>query len=172
MTEPKSLETPKTTDKLFIAIGQLTVAWALLEAHIDVCVWCIHHVLGGQSIEPDRPQALKRKLSYLRKAFSTISAITSQKALVSRLLTEIATASDDRHDIIHGVVKKFPETAEAEITLSRMIRGQEDFSVKTTTVTPDLIKGHAKTAASLSDRVMPIVRFLLELSRQSVSQDR
>ncbi len=86
----------------FAAIGYATVAWAFLEDMIDMIVDATLERNGGSTLVSEPPRALKRKLNYLHRAFSTLPTLVPLATMVLPLLDEIHKESDKRHDIVHG----------------------------------------------------------------------
>jgi hypothetical protein len=110
------MATSKEDDDFYGALGRLTISWARIELGLDCAIDIVHQFLGGQNISSTAPKtSLYRKIEYLRRWGKTIPEPTFRDALPS-LLAEIETASETRHDLIHGVILKMEEgTGEAEM---------------------------------------------------------
>jgi hypothetical protein len=108
--------TSKEDEEFFGSLGRLAISWAQVELGLDCAVHIIHAALGGQQIDPEAPRtSLYRKTRYIRKWSRSVPEETFKNA-VDILMDEIETASETRHDLIHGVVTKMEEgTGEAEI---------------------------------------------------------
>jgi hypothetical protein len=93
-------------DEAFLAaIGRLTISWAHIEIGLDLLIGKVHHELRGhERIEPQKPIALKRKLTYLRKAFRMVPELAAFADRFPPMADEIIDASQQRHDFIHGFV--------------------------------------------------------------------
>ena len=121
---PKPTYTSPEDEFLFSSIGRLTISWAILESTLDGLITIIHHRVGGKTIEPDMPWALKRKLKYIRKCFSRLKPLEPFAAPIPALVDEILTASEMRQNIIHGVATDHPEGA-TTLKMTRLVRGGE-----------------------------------------------
>jgi hypothetical protein len=87
--------------EFFAAIGWHTVAWAFVENGLEFLVIAIHE-LGGKTIEREAPWSLERKIKYLRRCFWRLAILAPYRERAIALLEHVKSASDNRHDIIHG----------------------------------------------------------------------
>ena len=109
--------TSNEDQEFFAAIGRLTISWAQIELGLDCSIDVIHRFLGGEKIAPDgAPRtSLYRKTKYIRKWVRLIPEPTFFSATL-KLIEEIETAAETRHDIIHGIIIKQEEgTGEAQM---------------------------------------------------------
>lgn len=108
-------------EQFFAAIGRLTLTWGHLEFAIDCMVHILHSRPAAKQIEPEMPRSLQRKISFLRATINQLhlDEQTAQKWL--RLLDNIQSAAQKRHDIIHGfVIDQKEQSGEAQFV--RLIR--------------------------------------------------
>jgi hypothetical protein len=110
-----ALFTEPADEAFFAAIGRLTISWAHIEVGLDWLVRVAHHDLGGRErIEAQEPTALKRKVTYLRKAFRTLPELAAFADRFPPIADEIIDASVQRHDFIHGfVIHSLPGSGKA-----------------------------------------------------------
>lgn len=104
-------------EAFFAAIGRLTISWAQIELGLDCSIDIIHRFLGGEKIAPDgAPRtSLYRKTKYIRKWAKLIPEATFVSATL-KLMEQIETAAETRHDMIHGIIIKQEEgTGEAQM---------------------------------------------------------
>jgi hypothetical protein len=159
---PEPTYTTPADEALFAAIGRLTISWALLEAGLDYSIIMLHKELGGDKIEPEMPWALKRKLKYIRKCFNRIDGLTQDRETVAKLLDNIDTASEARHDIIHGVATSHPEGA-TQVGMVRLLRGAETITAKHYTFTTKEILRRAADANKLAGLTLALAQWLKAL---------
>jgi hypothetical protein len=89
-----ALFTEPADEAFFAAIGRLTISWAHIEVGLDWLVRIAHHDLGGyERIEAEEPISLKRKLTYLRKAFRTLPELAAFADRFHPIADEILDAS-------------------------------------------------------------------------------
>src|SRR5260370_17953927 len=89
-------------ERFFAAMGRITFLWAGIESSLDICIAYIHQDLGGSAIDPVPPYALKRKISYLRKAARTFPALAKGKDAWLSVLARVQKESRTRHTIVHS----------------------------------------------------------------------
>jgi hypothetical protein len=89
-------------EEFFAAMGRITFLWAGIESSLDICIAYIHRDLHGSAIDPVPPYALKRKISYLRKAARTIPALAKGKDAWLAVLARVQRESRNRHSIVHS----------------------------------------------------------------------
>jgi hypothetical protein len=125
-------------EALFSALGRHTLSWSFIEAATEYMVFAIHTWGSGHTIEKEMPWSLERKLTYLRKAFRRLPRLISFSEAAFPILNDIKSASDIRHDLIHGIATEHIEGAN-EIRMTRILRGKttrtlKEFSVSTTEI--------------------------------------
>ena len=107
--------TTSADQEFFAAIGRLTISWAHIEAGIDITISIARHI-GGAKVQPDPPRTgLNRKIAYIRKWLKTVREPTFCTAVES-LISQIESAADVRHDLIHGfIIEQAEGSGEAEM---------------------------------------------------------
>jgi hypothetical protein len=167
---------PDPKDIMFYAaIGRLTVAWANVEAGLDMLIDVIHRHLDGKRVDEERPRSLQRKLSYM-KDYLTVIGLDDQGSKPYRaLLTEIKVQSDFRHDIIHGFVTEMA-VGSGEAKLLRFLHQKERFHQKTIEVDTAKIMKAARDAESIGRQTIGIfIKFsdeILALHKLAEEQKR
>jgi hypothetical protein len=92
-------------DTLFLAVGQMTVTWAYLEATIDACLDAIRQPTGGNVRALQLPRtSLSRKLEFLREWYMRRDDAAEHFPGFPEVLTTIAEGSEFRDALIRGVV--------------------------------------------------------------------
>ncbi len=162
-------------NEFFAALGRLTISWAHLELGLDSMIHVIHHGLGNRQYENETPRALSRKLKYLRKAFKRMPLPEETQAQLADWLDEIETASEARHDMIHGaVIEHSEETGDAQ--LIRLLHNKTGLKQKRVSVTTKSILEAAVKAQKLSGYALKygvgIQDVLVDIAQQSDEQDR
>lgn len=146
---------------VYSAIGRMAISWAIIELSLDCLISMIHHNIGGKDVEPDLPWALQRKLKYIRKCFKKLDRLAPFKDDIDNLMADIAIASEDRHNIIHGVATKSPE-GQTELQMIRLLRGGTHYVEHRFNVTLLGIMKNANKANALAGRVLLIGKTLEE----------
>jgi hypothetical protein len=165
MTEP-TYTTPND-ERFFSAVGRYTISWAILETAIDHMVFASHTWAGGHKIEAEMPWAIDRKIKFLRRSFRRLPGLQPFAFEAESILHDTKKASDQRHDIIHGVVTDHPQGGTI-IKMVRIMREKTGRSFKEyhvssggimqAAVETNLVAGHAlKLAARIVDAVGPPV---------------
>ncbi len=87
-------------------IGFVVVHWSLAEQQLDTWVNVCCNNCGGKSLLDRKgvPQALKRKVAFIRRCLRELQALASYRDECASLLSRFLSASDKRHDLIHGAI--------------------------------------------------------------------
>ena len=163
-------------EQFFGAIGRLTISWAHLELGLDCMVEILYRGFEGNTIEPEMPRNLQRKITYLRTAFQKFPIGTKAVEGYLKLLNRVQTAAQTRHDIIHGVVIEQAERS-GEAIMVRAIRCRNGVVKKRRfrVTTLDILKA-AQEAQDLGGTVLywvcEIHNLIHELSQQAGTQSR
>ena len=110
--------TSEVTHAAFLAVGQLTVQWGLMEFNINALNSLLFSDFGGRNFEVELPYEFSRKTSFIRKCFGTIPTLNQLKDNVTPLLDKIANIADYRNDIIHGYMTRFEPNSNRLVFLS------------------------------------------------------
>jgi hypothetical protein len=84
------------------ALGSAVQTWAGLEILLDANIHVIATHYGGKTIDPQVPLALKRKLKYLRRAFTELKTLSEFRESALADLEKIGPLGEERHSFIHG----------------------------------------------------------------------
>jgi hypothetical protein len=113
----------------FAAIGRLAISWAEIELGLDCAIDIIHPVLGGQKITAAAPRtALSRKIEYIRTWAKTVPEPTFRESAL-KLMTDIETSSETRHDLIHGIIIEQVEGS-GEARMVRLVQSAKSVTKK------------------------------------------
>ncbi len=110
---------------IYVCIGRLTLCWAHIENAIDNIITLVYVELNGKDIEPEAPIALSRKISFVRKVAKRLDIFSPRKDDILQLMDKVESASQQRHDIIHGIMEKNFEKQEIKIT--RLLRRENTY---------------------------------------------
>ncbi len=98
-----------TKARLFQAIGEFVINFAMLETSIDLCVRTIHENCNGKKLGLELPiTALNKKLSYLRSAINGGCELPVTPIL-STLIERIEKMAEFRKAIVHGAISIEPD---------------------------------------------------------------
>jgi hypothetical protein len=61
--------TSDADEGFFGAIGRMTISWGHLELGLDCMVEVLYRLSKGNTIEPEIPRSLQRKITFLRSAW-------------------------------------------------------------------------------------------------------
>jgi hypothetical protein len=159
-------------DRLYGAIGRLTINWARLESILDTTMLIFHEMFGNSEHERELPVSLSRKLTYLRKAFRRFQPKDIAEHHVA-LLDEVKAESDTRHDMVHGVALDLLETP-GSFNSIRFINKGNTYELKPMTVTTDTVIDALLRCQSLQERLLPwplsVATAVIERKRQQEQQ--
>jgi len=158
MTGP---HTSKTDEEFFAAIGRLTISWGHLGIGLDGIVEILYYGFNGKTLVDEIPRSLRRKITFMRAALRRLPIGEEAINGFMMLLDKIETASQKRHDIIHGVVIEHTEGS-GEATMVRATRGKNGVTKREFKVTTTTILRAANEAQKLSGTVL---RWLTETHR-------
>jgi hypothetical protein len=144
----------------FAAVGRLAIAWAQIEGGLDYAIKIIHLSAGGDTIEPEIPWALQRKLRYLRKCAKKLAPLQAFQKEAESLAAKIETASVLRHDILHGFVVDPPDDA-GFAKMIRLLRG-EDKPDKTFSIDAKQIRAGAEETLGIGEETVAFTQALAD----------
>ena len=91
---------------LCTVIGFVVIHWSLTEQQLDNWVnVCVNNVggaplLGGHGV----PKALNRKITFIKRCLAQLPELAPFRDECAALLSRVKSASDRRHDLIHGAL--------------------------------------------------------------------
>jgi hypothetical protein len=121
--------TSQADEEFFGAIGRLTISWGHLELGLDCMVEILYRGFGGNTIYPEMPRQLQRKITFLRKSFRKLPIGEEAIQGYLKFLDQVETAAQTRHDIIHGIVIEQAEHS-GEAVMVRIIRKHDSMKQK------------------------------------------
>jgi hypothetical protein len=145
-------------DTEFLTIlGRFTALFAIAETGLDFCNVAIFKHCGGDSVEPEIPRSLERKVAFFKDCHKKCPKlqspdITSSAAYVAEEFTKIRI---DRHFLIHGIGTK----ALKDRTMSFM-----KLAYQKTHLRPEENELSLDLIIELDDRSMKLSRELLAYS--------
>lgn len=95
---------PPGYDEACYAIGRLTIVWAGLEEVLFGVLHYLYHERGGDKLLPEIPEALSRRVRFLKTCSTSLDLLDMQRQRGLALADQITALSDRRHWCIHGVV--------------------------------------------------------------------
>lgn len=146
--------TSDADEGFFGAIGRMTISWGHLELGLDCMVEVIYRLFKGNTIEPEIPRSLQRKITFLRSAWKNQPIAANGINGYLKFLDRVQTAAQTRHDIIHGVVIEQVERS-GEAIMVRAVRGRDGEIVKRRVhvTTVDILRA-AREAQDLAGRIL------------------
>lgn len=93
-----------------MAVGFISISWALVERQMDNIIHLVFDRLGGVPGEKEKPVSLSRKIDYLKKAFKKLPALHAFKYRALDLLKEAKDTGDKRHVFMHGTLSELDGT--------------------------------------------------------------
>jgi len=87
-------------------VGQVTVAWAQLESQLDHSNLLLLRLAPGELRERHHPISLKPKLRFFARAHYRLPLLSGLAAAADALADDVRNLSDDRHNLIHGVLMR------------------------------------------------------------------
>lgn len=103
---------PEVVEPLCSAIGHMVLSWSQVEVCLDYSTAIIFQAAGGRHLDDQIPQALGRKIKFLRRCFRQIDTLLPFANEMLPYLDETKRLSETRHLIIHGVASKYDETSQ------------------------------------------------------------
>jgi len=151
-------------EEFFGAIGRLTISWAHLELGLDVMVEVLYYGVRENKVDGAIPRALGRKIDFLRAAFKRLPLPDDAAAGYESLFDAIKTASERRHDIIHGVVVEQIEGS-GEAKMVRLLpkkggeRRRKEFDVTTKYILESAIEAQRLASKTLcwADGILDLI---------------
>jgi hypothetical protein len=153
--------TKPNDERFFAAVGRYTISWAFLETAIDHMVFASHTWAGGNEIEPEMPWAIDRKIKFLRKSFKRLPGFQPFAVEGEMILNDAKKASDNRHDIIHGVITDHPEDATI-VKMVRLMREKSGRSFKEYHVSTGGIEREAVDTNLLGNHALKLARRIVD----------
>ncbi|GAA2858674.1 hypothetical protein GGQ99_002450 [Aminobacter niigataensis] len=90
-------------EKFELAIGKLTVAWAVAEHGLDQCISVIYHLKGGHSISKSLPLNARDKIKFFRKSVRSLPELSKASHHADYMADMAFRILDDRNWCVHGV---------------------------------------------------------------------
>jgi hypothetical protein len=158
---------PGENVQLLTALGRFTGRFAAAETGLDVCNALISCFCEGQTVQPQFPRFLERKLAFFNtcqercwKLATTDAAFRDWAAEIHREFTAI---SNDRHFLIHGMADELltnEDVSFSKFRFSKAARASEE----RTMMSLDSIVDLGDRAWQLSKRTLAYSLFLLRFA--------
>lgn len=97
---------PGEDAEFLAALGRFTVRFAAAEACLDICNTIIFNYCGGDSVQPEIPRSLERKIAYFNDCQKTCKLASADKGFgdwATDIIREFSSIRSDRHFLIHGM---------------------------------------------------------------------
>jgi hypothetical protein len=87
-------------------IGFVVVHWSITEQALDNWVNVCFNNCGGKKFQKGSgvPRSLKPKVAFVRRCLKTLPVLADFRDEGIDLLSRISSASERRHDLIHGAI--------------------------------------------------------------------
>lgn len=99
------MENRSDFEGLCMAVGHVTISWALIEQSLDYCCSIIFTHCGGESIREDLPRMLTRKIDFIKTAVKTLQPLSQFKDDAMKLLERISNDNHFRNDLVHSAAQ-------------------------------------------------------------------
>ena len=114
---PKPFE---LSDEFYIAIGKITIAWAMVEIPMDAIVGMVFTRTSGREFSPQIPRSFSKKAKFLDQCAKKVSTIAPFKESILELTEEMRRLSVDRQRLVHGIVDNFTPVDDDAILIRHM----------------------------------------------------
>jgi hypothetical protein len=146
--------TSKHDEEFFGAIGRLIISWAHLELGLDCMVEVLYRGFKGNTIEPEMPRSLQRKITFLRSVWKSQPIGADGIKGYLKFLDRVQAAAQTRHDIIHGVVIEQVEHSGEAVMLRAVRKRDGEIEKRQFHVTTVDILRAAREAQDLAGRIL------------------
>jgi hypothetical protein len=152
---------PEANREFFAWIGRLTISWGHLELGLEGMVEILYRGFKGNTIEPEIPRSLQRKISFLRSSWKRMQPVgveeTEWAGAVNgylKFLDRVQAAAQTRHDIIHGILVE-QTGGGSEAIMGRVTRKRGgDLERKRIHVTTEDIRRAVREAEDLGEKAL------------------
>lgn len=151
---------------LCTTIGFVVVHWSLAEQQLDQWVNVFANNAGGRPLLDGKvaPQALKRKITFIRRCLNRLPALAEFRDECIPLLTRVSDTSEKRHDLIHGALAELrPDPTTGAFKFRRIGYSGDLHTLREYTFTPNDFRDLAPV---LTDLVTDTVAFSQRLANR------
>jgi hypothetical protein len=144
-------------------IGFVVVHWTLTEQQLDNWVNVCANNAGGKLFLEGKgvPQALKRKATFIKRCLRELPDLSEFRDECAGLLSRMLSASNRRHDLIHGAITELkPDPVTGAFKFRRIGYVGDDHTLTEFTVTPNDFRAFAPV---LTDLVTDSIAFSQKL---------
>jgi hypothetical protein len=167
--------TSKADQEFFAAIGRLTISWGHLELGLDCMVDILYRGFKENTIEPEIPRSLQRKITFLRSSWKRQPIGADGVNGYLMFLDRVQTAAQTRHDIIHGVVIEQIERSGEAVMVRAVRKRNGEFETRRFHITTEDILRAALEAQDLAGRVLywtdEVNNLIQNLLQQNAGED-
>jgi hypothetical protein len=133
-------------------IGFVVIHWSLAEQQLDNWVNVCANNAGGKPFLEGKgvPQALKRKVNFIKRCLREIPDLAEFRDECAGLLSRILSASNRRHDLIHGAITELkPDPATGAFKFRRIGYAGDEHTLTEFMVTPNDFRAFAPVLTAL-----------------------
>jgi hypothetical protein len=144
-------------------VGFVVLHWSLMEQQLDSWVSIFANNCGGTLYLKGNgvPKALKRKARFIKRCLRELPELAELRAEGAALLSRILSASNKRHDIIHGAISELePDPVTGAFKFRRIGYEGNDHAFTEFTITPNDFQSFAPV---LTDLVTDTIAFSRKL---------
>ena len=154
---------PEIIEPLCGAIGHMVLSWASVEACLDYNTAIIFQAAGGKHLDDQIPQALGRKLKFLRRCFSRLPMLEPFADEAHLYFEEAKRLSNTRNLVVHGVASKYDNTNKCfQFTMFELVDGRTMHKANQLWVPVRKILDEAIDCQELSRRLINFTNRLLQ----------
>lgn len=118
-------------DAFFIAVGKITIAWAMIEIPLDAVVGIIFTRTTATEFEKEIPRAFEKKAKFVKRAARQCVELGKHSAAIVALIDRSKALSEARHRMIHGIVDNFTPVDGENILIHKIVYGPQEHFIET-----------------------------------------
>lgn len=168
------LDEPENHRNLFAAIGLIALNWGRLEQHVDTLLIQVNATEHSEELyDPDHPVSFGRKIKLLKTWFNQHPALVNFTADVRDLTSKLKVISAERNLYLHSILERWDEEAKQAHFKCLQYEGNDDFAIKTFTVTLESLLSFGKLVNTSNKMLSLITRQIFtEQAHSALKQPR
>jgi hypothetical protein len=156
-------------NELFWMVGYIVVRWGSIEQDMDGLITIVYNLPGGRELAQEKqlPRMFKRKVRFLKTAFSQLTLLQPYKQEMDRLLETLQACADIRHWLVHGAITG--DYTELSFGYAKIEYGKDEYTLST----DELLKEYFPILRDkFHDLLVESGNFLLKLSSEFPTRPR
>ncbi len=153
---------PDVIEPLWAAIGHMVHSWSVVEMCLDYNTAIIFRLAGGRHLDDQLPQALGRKIRFLRRCFKQIEPLRGFADEALGYIDEAKRLSETRHLVVHGSATKYdPDKQAFGFVKLDLTNGRTIHKANTALVPLRKLRDDAVDCQELTKNFLPFTQRLL-----------